>query len=228
MKVIKHAESKLVVQSRISVVWRSQTRARARVLLRLTRISEGRDYYSICNICCSQTEIIMHFCTHKTKRIGRTQNQWFCTQQIPNHSLCVFGFSMLCDSTIVNTYKFRIHYIVNILHLFWSLFDQLYNVYWIHDFVLPTITIAWFQELHRVDHSYVVLFSRKTSCELICVSMYNNIMCIDIYYFTIYTCTCSYFVYTVGCYHAYIYITVKTELSFWLSFCHVCCRWVYS
>ena len=131
MKVIKHAEAKLVVQSRISVVWRSQTRARARVLLRLTRISEGRDYYSICNINCSQTEkLLCIFALTRPKELAELGiNDSVLAQQIPNHSLCDFGFSMLCDSTIVNTYKFRIHYIVNIIHLFSSLFDQLYNVY---------------------------------------------------------------------------------------------------
>ena len=49
---------------------------------------------------------------------------------------------------------------------------------------------------------YVVLFSRKTSCALIWVTMYNVYIDISLYQFTIYTCTCSCFVYSVGCYHA--------------------------
>ena len=146
--------------------------------------------YSVCNFCCNQTEKLLHILTlTRAKELAELRINDSVLSKFHygiakwiRDSLCnfLFGFSMLCDSAIV--YKFRIHYIVNIIHLFSSLFDQFYNIYWTHDFVLyllwTVITIAWFQELYGVDesdHSYVVLFSRKTSCALICVSMYSNI-----------------------------------------------------
>ena len=68
----------------------------------------------------------------------------------------LFGFSMLCEYTVVNIYKLRIHYIVNIIHLFSSLFDQLFNKLYIEHMTLfyllwTVITIAWFQDLHKVN-----------------------------------------------------------------------------
>ena len=155
----KHAEAKLVVHS---------------------RISEVHDYYSVCNFCCNPAEkllciLILHSQMQKNWQNSESMILYSANSTIAwlnDHSLCnfLFGFSMLCDSTIA------IHYIVNIIRLFSSLFGQFFNICWTHDFVLyllwTVITIAWFQELHGVDEvwSFIcgIVFKEDKLCTNSC------------------------------------------------------------
>ena len=103
---------------------------------------------------------------------------------------------LCCDSTVVSIYKLKIHYIVNIIHLFWSLFGQLYNIFWSR---LCSTYSRWmkFHMWYCFQGKQPVYYHKPLQIWWACIIFIE----ISLYYFTIYTWTCSYFICIGGCYH---------------------------